>query len=213
VHGATAHGCAHDRSRVAPTCARHEHVPFAEPDSPACLRKACCNHGGGKKDDGPIYPVIVRIRSQRGESSLVRVVPPTFAELERYVEEEYNVDDPQLLHGDELGHFYPLASEDDFAHAIRVTGSNRYMTIVLKRYKERPGTPCCCCGHPPPPAKRPKAKKTDVITDVNDVPPGLRPFLVAGTPWRHWTERDEFMKAEESRKKPKRPMMKAFMRP
>jgi hypothetical protein len=156
-------------------------------------------------------PVIVRFRSQKGESGLVRLDPPTFAELERYVEEEFNLDNPELLHCDEAGRTYRLSSAEDLAHAVRVTGPDRYLTVCIARYEERDGAPCCCCGHPPPKAKLPKAKKTDPILEWNDAPPGLRGYLFKAPPFRNWTEIPEIKKGQDGNKKPQKPMLKAFI--
>lgn len=197
--------CLHAESLPTPTCLLHGRV-MAELPAPACRQK-CCKH---KKDDGPQVPVIVRFRSQKGESSLVRLKPPTFAELERYVEEEYDVDDPELLHLDELGISYVLTSEADLAHAVSVTSPERYLTIMIGRFSIREKNPCCCCGHRPPKPKVEKARKMDPILDWNNAPPGLRKHLRRAPPFHVFTEMTG-SPLGDPKPKLKKPMLKAFI--
>lgn len=185
-------------------CTRHD---------TACGKDKCCHHGGVKYD-GP--PVFVRLVSQEGSSRLVKLTPPTFAELERYIGHAYEVDDPQLVHADEVGGMYALNNEKDFEHAVRITGKDRYMSVIIKRWKETPAAPCCCCGVVDPGKKEDKKKKKkgddemEVITHINDAPEGLRQFLRQPSPFLHWGEERYQDKAAQTAK-PKNPMFKHFM--
>lgn len=159
--------------------------------------------------------MVVRIRSQKGDSGLVEVVPPTYAELERFVEEEYGIDNPHMLHETETGQMAVLESEEDFRYAVGCTANDRYMTVVLKRFDEDDGPACCCCGNPAPapPGGKKKGKGKEPITDTNDLPKGLRNWLVEPPPGREWNEWKEYNDEQKRRKhrKPERPMLRTFM--
>lgn len=171
--------------------------------------------GGGDNVEGP---VVVRIRSQRGGSGLVEIIPPTFAELERFVEEEYGIDNPHMLHETETGNMALLESEDDFRHAVGCTAKDRYMSVVLRHFEEGSGPACCCCGNPaPPPAGEEKSKKKSgkvpILRDAHDLPGGLGNWLLEPPPGREWYEWKAYDDEQKKRKQRKavKPMLRAFI--
>jgi hypothetical protein len=133
----------------------------------------------------------VRFKSQKGDSELVRLVPPTWKELVRNVKDEFKMDgEPALYHGDEVGRVRKLTEEAHFEHMVTITPRNRYMTVIIGAYKEKCGLQCCCCGRSDKPPDLPKGDPLDPISDIGLGPPGLRNILVEQSIYGRWNDPD-----------------------
>jgi hypothetical protein len=145
-------------------------------------------------------PVVVRFLSQKGDSP--------FKELVRLAKEYLNIDgEPSLWHGDEAGRERPLVDAAGFDHAVRITGPDRYMTIIVDVFKEKCGLPCCCCGRSDAPPKPPASKELEPIVGYTLAPPGLRELIIPPVPFGRWNDPDEPTKPKSGGK----PMLKALM--
>lgn len=142
----------------------------------------------------------------------VRLDPPTFEELQRYVCCAMDVDDcPRLYHATEASFYItPLTCQEDLDHAARITKPDRFLTVMVELHKKNPTNLCCCCGRYDQP-KLPKADKKDKVLIYNNAPPGLRSRLCPPvSSFVHWNERLTYGEKEKEKKKFE-PMLKAFM--
>lgn len=153
--------------------------------------------------------VVVRFRSQWGNSRQVQLDPPTFEELKRYVRVHFKVKNPRLFHGDELGYVYPIETRQDFEHAVRVTGADRYLTVIINYEEKLSRDYCHCCGRSDPRRRSSKAPVSPILEHDN-LPPGLRARLVRPPPFRTWEER-YIPDLPKKKKRPFTPKLKVFL--
>lgn len=131
--------------------------------------------------------VVVQFRSQWGDSRQIQIEPPTFEELRRYVRVRFRVRNPRLFHADEVGYVRPLETRRDFEHAVRITGRDRYLTILIGYERKRAPDYCKHCGRSDPPRYSTNDPLAPIL-EYNDLPPGLRSRAVLPLPFQTWEE-------------------------